>query len=149
MLNNNITLSLVVLILCTCQIFAWKYISIPVSSPRISSKSLDTVRYNKISICRTRPSLNLYAVVPPILPTEKPRPKRKVKPDCIVVQGKILDVLPNASFKVEIEPTKNIVVCSICGKIRKNLVRVIAGDKVDVEISTYDLGRGRIVYRSR
>jgi translation initiation factor IF-1 len=65
------------------------------------------------------------------------------------VKGKVIDVLPNATFRVEIEPMKKIIICTTTGKIRKNHVRVIAGDSVDVEISSYDISRGRIVFRVR
>lgn len=63
--------------------------------------------------------------------------------------GKVLDVLPNTTFRVEIDATKKVILCTTTGKIRKNHVRVIAGDSVDVEISTYDITKGRIVFRVR
>ncbi len=63
------------------------------------------------------------------------------------VTGTVIEALPNASFRVEIEPHKQIIHSSISGKIRKNIVRVLVGDKVTVELSAYDLTKGRITFR--
>lgn len=63
--------------------------------------------------------------------------------------GKVVESLPNATFRVEIEPSKQIVLVTVSGKIRKNLVRIIVGDSVTVELSAYDLTRGRITYRNK
>ena len=52
-------------------------------------------------------------------------------------------------FRVEIEPSKNVVLVTISGKIRKNYVRIVVGDSVVVELSAYDLTRGRITYRNK
>jgi len=61
----------------------------------------------------------------------------------------VIEALPNATFKVEIDlkGKKHIVLAHICGRMRKNYIRILPGDKVKVEISTYDLSRGRITYR--
>ena len=77
-------------------------------------------------------------------------PKKKApKDDVIVVSGKVVESLPNAMFRVEIEPTNQVVLATISGKIRKNFVRIVVGDSVTVELSAYDLTRGRITYRSK
>ena len=77
-------------------------------------------------------------------------PKKKApKDDVIVVSGKVTESLPNAMFRVEIEPTNQVVLATISGKIRKNFVRIVVGDSVTVELSAYDLTRGRITYRSK
>lgn len=68
------------------------------------------------------------------------------KENVVEVTGKILESLPNAQFKVEIE-TGQIVLAHISGKIRKNYIRVLLGDTVKVELSPYDMSRGRITYR--
>ena len=68
------------------------------------------------------------------------------KEDAIEVQGKILETLPNAMFRVELD-NKHVVLAHISGKMRKNFIRILAGDRVAVELSPYDLTRGRIVYR--
>ncbi len=65
------------------------------------------------------------------------------------VDGIVKESLPNAKFRVELLATKAIIVCSTSGKMRKNFVRVLVGDPVKVELSPYDLTRGRITYRSR
>lgn len=66
--------------------------------------------------------------------------------DVIEFEGTILESLPNAMFKVEIE-NGHQVLAHISGKIRKNFIRILPGDKVKVELTPYDLTRGRITYR--
>ena len=68
------------------------------------------------------------------------------KDDILRVDGLVVDVLPNTNFKVEIENGATLI-CHLSGKMRKNNIRVLMGDKVDVEISTYDLSKGRISFR--
>ena len=68
------------------------------------------------------------------------------KEDAIEVMATVIEPLPNAMFKVELE-NKHRVLAHISGKMRKNFIRILAGDKVAVELSPYDLTRGRIVYR--
>ena len=68
------------------------------------------------------------------------------KEDAIEVEGKVVEPLPNAMFKVELE-NKHQVLAHISGKMRKNFIRILPGDKVLVELSPYDLTRGRIIYR--
>jgi translation initiation factor IF-1 len=69
------------------------------------------------------------------------------KEDAIEVQAVVLETLPNAMFKVEIENNQHQVLAHISGKMRKNFIRILPGDRVLVELSPYDLGRGRITYR--
>ncbi|MBF0409869.1 MAG: translation initiation factor IF-1 [Candidatus Riflebacteria bacterium] len=68
------------------------------------------------------------------------------KADTIQVVGKVLEPLPNAMFKVELE-NGHVVLAHISGKMRMHYIRILPGDKVTVEITPYDLSRGRIVYR--
>jgi len=68
------------------------------------------------------------------------------KEDSIEVQATVLETLPNAMFKVELE-NKHRVLAHISGRMRKNFIKILPGDKVLVELSPYDLTRGRIVYR--
>ena len=68
------------------------------------------------------------------------------KQDAIELEGKVVEPLPNAMFKVELENGKTIL-CTISGKVRMNYIRILPGDRVVVEISPYDLTRGRITYR--
>lgn len=66
--------------------------------------------------------------------------------DVIEVQGTVLESLPNAMFQVELE-NGHTVLAHISGKIRMNFIKILPGDRVTVELSPYDLSRGRITYR--
>jgi translation initiation factor IF-1 len=68
------------------------------------------------------------------------------KEDAIEVVATVLEPLPNAMFKVELE-NKHKVLAHVSGKMRRHFIRILPGDKVLVELSPYDLTRGRIVYR--
>ena len=68
------------------------------------------------------------------------------KNDVIEVEGKVIEVLPGYEFKVELE-NKHTVIAHVSGKIRMNYIRILPGDTVLVELSVYDLTRGRITYR--
>ena len=83
------------------------------------------------------------------LQTPKPVRERKVKDDKIEVDGVVTEALPSANFRVEIGATKQVLLCTISGKIRKNFVKILVGDSVKVELSPYDLTRGRITFRER
>lgn len=71
---------------------------------------------------------------------------RMSKEDVIEVEGKVLEPLPNAMFLVELT-NGHKVLAHVSGKIRMNFIRILPGDRVTVELSPYDLTRGRIVYR--
>jgi len=68
------------------------------------------------------------------------------KEDTIEVSGVVLESLPNAMFRVELD-NKHQVLAHVSGKMRKNFIRILTGDRVLVELSPYDLTRGRITYR--
>lgn len=70
------------------------------------------------------------------------------KEDVIEVEGVVKEPLPNAMFKVELE-NGHEVLAHISGKMRMHFIRILPGDKVKIEISPYDLGRGRITYRAK
>jgi translation initiation factor IF-1 len=70
------------------------------------------------------------------------------KEEAIKVEGIVLETLPNAMFKVELE-NKHQVLAHISGKMRMHFIKILPGDKVTVELSPYDLTRGRITYRSK
>ena len=70
------------------------------------------------------------------------------KEDIIEMTGEVLEKLPNAMFKVKLN-NGHEVLCTISGKMRKFYIRILPGDKVTVEISPYDLTRGRISYREK
>lgn len=69
-----------------------------------------------------------------------------VKEEAIEVEGTVTETLPNAMFNVELE-NGHTILAHVSGKIRMNFIRILPGDKVTVELSPYDLTRGRIVYR--
>ena len=71
------------------------------------------------------------------------------KQDLIQVKGKVLEALPNAVFKVQLENNGHVLDAHISGKMRMHYVKIIPGDKVLVELSPYDLSRGRIYYREK
>ena len=68
--------------------------------------------------------------------------------ELIEMEGTVLDTLPNTMFRVELE-NGHVVTAHISGKMRKNYIRILTGDKVTVEITPYDLSKGRIIYRAR
>ena len=70
------------------------------------------------------------------------------KTDVIAVEGKVLEKLPNAMFKVELE-NGHVVLAHISGKLRMNFIRILPGDKVTIELSPYDLDKGRIIWRDK
>ncbi len=70
------------------------------------------------------------------------------KEDFIEMEGTVTDTLPNTTFRVELE-NGHIVTAHISGKMRKNYIRILTGDKVTVQLTPYDLSKGRITYRAR
>lgn len=80
------------------------------------------------------------------VPTTKEAILAKPKEDAIVLEGTILESLPNAMFRVELE-NGHKVLAHISGKMRMHYIRILPGDKVQVELTPYDLTRGRITYR--
>lgn len=70
------------------------------------------------------------------------------KEDLIQVEGTVVEPLPNAMFRVELSNGKRVL-AHISGKMRMNYIRILAGDKVTIELSPYDLTRGRITYRAK
>ncbi|MDH4222973.1 MAG: translation initiation factor IF-1 [candidate division Zixibacteria bacterium] len=68
------------------------------------------------------------------------------KEEPIQVEGKVLEPLPNAMFRVELE-NGHVVLAHVSGKMRMHFIKILPGDKVTIELSPYDLSRGRIVYR--
>ena len=70
------------------------------------------------------------------------------KQDVIEIEGVVKEALPNATFKVEL-PNGKIILAHISGKLRMNFIRILPGDKVTMEMSPYDLTRGRITWRNK
>ncbi|MCI8425965.1 MAG: translation initiation factor IF-1 [Lachnospira sp.] len=70
------------------------------------------------------------------------------KSDVIEIEGKVIEKLPNAMFQVELENGHQIL-AHISGKLRMNYIRILPGDKVKIELSPYDLSKGRIIWRDK
>ena len=70
------------------------------------------------------------------------------KEEPIKVQGTVIETLPNAMFKVELE-NKHMILAHLSGKMRMHFIKILPGDSVTVELSPYDLSRGRITYRTK
>ncbi|GMQ88460.1 MAG TPA: translation initiation factor IF-1 [Gammaproteobacteria bacterium] len=70
------------------------------------------------------------------------------KEDHIEMEGTVVDTLPNTMFRVELE-NGHVVIAHISGKMRKHYIRILTGDKVTVQLTPYDLSKGRITYRAR
>lgn len=67
--------------------------------------------------------------------------------DKIVVEGEVIENLPNTLFRVRVIDSEKIILCYLSGKMRKNYIKILPGDKVRLEVTPYDLNRGRIIYR--
>lgn len=70
------------------------------------------------------------------------------KTDVIEMQGTVVEALPNATFQVKLE-SGQVILAHISGKLRMNFIRILPGDKVTIELSPYDLSRGRITWRAK
>ena len=70
------------------------------------------------------------------------------KEDVIEAEGKVIEVLPGTNFKVELS-NGHVIVAYLSGKLRKNYIKILEGDAVKVELSSYDLTKGRIVWRNK
>lgn len=73
--------------------------------------------------------------------------RKSEKPNKIEMQGEVIESLPAALFKIQINPGNAIVLATLAGKLRQNRIRILPGDHVLVEVSAYDTSRGRILYR--
>ncbi len=70
------------------------------------------------------------------------------KEDVIELEGTVLEALPNATFKVELQ-NGHVILAHVSGKLRMNYIRIVPGDKVTIEMSPYDLSKGRITWRAK
>ena len=67
--------------------------------------------------------------------------------DFLVVEGEVVENLPNTLFKVKLDNSDKVILCYLSGKMRKNYIKILPSDRVRIEISPYDIDRGRIIYR--
>lgn len=102
-------------------------------------------------------TLNAPTILPPranlgtLAPSKTHRDQREAnlpKEDHIEMEGTVVETLPNTMFRVELE-NGHVVTAHISGKMRKNYIRILTGDKVTVQLTPYDLSKGRITYRVR
>lgn len=70
-----------------------------------------------------------------------------MKDNVILVEGEVIENLPNTLFRVKLFNSDKVILCYLSGKMRKNYIKILPGDKVKVELTPYDLNRGRITYR--
>lgn len=70
-----------------------------------------------------------------------------MKDNVVVVEGEVVENLPNTLFKVKLDRSEKVILCYLSGKMRKNYIKILPGDRVRAEVTPYDLNRGRIVYR--
>jgi len=70
-----------------------------------------------------------------------------MKDNVTIIEGTVIENLPNTLFKVKVTDSQKVILCYLSGKMRKNYIKILPGDKVRVEVTPYDLNRGRIVYR--
>lgn len=73
----------------------------------------------------------------------------KQKDDVINLMGQVVDLLPGTTFKVKLDDVDKEIICYLSGRMRQNHIRVLMGDKVEVEMSPYDMDKGRIVHRHK
>ncbi len=71
----------------------------------------------------------------------------KTKKGTYVFEGEVIENLPNTLFRVKIDGTDKVVLCYLSGKMRRNFIKIMPGDRVRLEITPYDPNRGRIIYR--
>ena len=71
------------------------------------------------------------------------------KDDYLTLKGSIIEVLPGSRYRVQLDDNQHIVLAYLSGKMRQHKIRIVAGDKVDVEVNTADIDKGRISYRHR
>jgi translation initiation factor IF-1 len=70
-----------------------------------------------------------------------------MKDEVITVEGEVMENLPNTLFKVKLLNSEKVILCYLSGKMRKNYIKILPGDKVKIEMTHYDLNKGRIIYR--
>ncbi len=71
-----------------------------------------------------------------------------MKDNVTVIEGEVIENLPNTLFRVKLNDSEKVILCYLSGKMRKNYIKILPGDHVRIELTPYDLERGRIVYRT-
>ena len=73
----------------------------------------------------------------------------QVQEGVLVIEGEVVENLPNTLFRVKLDGSEKVILCYLSGKMRKNFIKILPGDRVRLEITKYDPNRGRIVFRSK
>ena len=73
----------------------------------------------------------------------------QVQEGVLVIEGEVVENLPNTLFRVKLDGREKVILCYLSGKMRKNFIKILPGDRVRLEITKYDPNRGRIVFRSK
>ena len=73
----------------------------------------------------------------------------KAKEEALEVEGTVVEALANTRFRVKLDEMEHMIIAHVAGKMRKHFIRIVPGDRVRVELSPYDLSKGRITYRER
>jgi len=119
---------------------------LPINKITIGNKSLQKwLTCNKIA-CIQKFSKYYCIIMTDCVIIIQPKTEEMMAKDVIEIEGKILESMPNAMFRVELENGHEIL-AHISGKIRKNFIRILPGDRVKVEMTPYDLTKGRITFR--
>jgi translation initiation factor IF-1 len=95
-----------------------------------------------------RPFTSSYGVCNNAPPSDGEAQSDVAKEEAIQMEGTVMETLPNTTFRVELQ-NGHVVTAHISGKMRKNYIRILKGDTVTVELTPYDLTKGRIIYRAR
>ena len=127
----------------------------PLSNPKVKNlKHLEIVDYEDKEIIRMIENNRLqnenikYSIKKYLAHLDKEQEEKMSKVDSIEIEGTVVEKLPNAMFQVELE-NGHKVLAHISGKLRMNYIRIIPGDKVTLELSPYDLTKGRIIWRDK
>lgn len=110
------------------------------------NKTLVNQHANSIILLANKYFTNIIFYTGVLCPIQSSRNEESMSKDVIELEGTILEAMPNAMFRVKLENDHEIL-AHISGKIRKNFIRILPGDKVKVEMTPYDLSRGRITFR--
>merc|ERR1712216_887776 len=130
-------LYVVALVAAACMASTEAFLSGRISAQGVSVRSAD--------VCRLPLRGPRRSQAAPVM--QQDRPNKKKKTDVLEMDGVVTESLPNAMFRVTLDANEADILAHISGKIRKNYIKILPGDKVTVEMSPYDLTKGRITFR--
>jgi translation initiation factor IF-1 len=115
-------------------------------SSGVAEAAVSSTMSELMTIANAPPAIRCRRSRPKFIHATRSSPLAKPKEDAIVLEGTVIEPLPNAMFRVELE-NGHKVLAHISGKMRMHYIRILPGDRVQVELTPYDLSRGRITYR--